>query len=94
MAPLATRIGSWFERADKKKPLESLDAQETTLAREFLERVKSLASGQAISGIVRPWTRNVVEIHPSSMVVLPEEEEGVLNVLGVPTESRTLVSRV
>ena len=59
------------------KTLESLDAQETTFAEEFLERVKSL--GQAISGILRPW--NVVEIHPSSMIVLPEEEEGVLNVL-------------
>jgi hypothetical protein len=41
-APLATRVGSWFEGADKKKTLESLDAQETTFAREFLERVKSL----------------------------------------------------
>ena len=59
------------------KPLESLDAQEMTFAEEFLERVKSL--GQAISRILRPG--NVVEIHPSSMVVLPEEEEGVLNVL-------------
>lgn len=57
------------------KTLESLDAQETTFAEEFLERVKSL--GQAISWILRPW--NVVEIHPSSMIVLPEEKEGVLN---------------
>ena len=57
------------------KTLESLDAQETTFAEEFVERVKSL--GQAISGILRPW--NVVEIHPSSMVILPEENEGVLN---------------
>ncbi len=76
-APLATRIGIWFEGADKKKTLESLDAPETTLAREFPKRVKSL--GQGISRIVRPW--NVVEIHPASMVVLPEEEEGALNVL-------------
>jgi len=59
------------------KTLESLDTQETTFAQEFVERVKSL--GQAISRILRPW--NVVEIHPSSMIVLPEEEEGVLNVL-------------
>ena len=59
------------------KPLESLDAQETTFAEEFLERVKSL--GQAISWILRPW--NVVEIHPSSMIMLPEKEESVLYVL-------------
>ena len=59
------------------KTLESLDAQETTFAEEFLERVKSL--GQAISGILRPW--NVMEIHPSSMVILPEKEESILNVL-------------
>ena len=59
------------------KPLESLDAQETTFAEEFLERVESL--GQAISGILRPW--NVVEIHPSSMIILPEKEESVLYVL-------------
>ena len=57
------------------KTLESLDAQEKTFAQEFLKRIESL--GEAISGIVRPW--NVVEIHPSSMVVLPEEKEGVLN---------------
>ena len=44
------------------KTLESLDAQETTFAEEFVERVKSL--GQAISWILRPW--NVVEIHPST----------------------------
>jgi len=59
------------------KTLESLDAQETTFAEEFLERVESL--GQAISGILRPW--NVVEIHPSSMIILPEKEESVLDVL-------------
>ncbi len=59
------------------KPLESLDAQETTFAEEFLERVESL--GQAISGILRPW--NVVEIHPSSMIILPEKEESILYVL-------------
>ena len=59
------------------KTLESLDAQEMTFAEEFLERVKSL--GQAISWILRPG--NVVEIHPSSMVVLPEKEESVLYVL-------------
>ena len=59
------------------KTLESLDAQETTFAEEFLERVKSL--GQAISGILRPW--NVVEIHPSSMIILPEKEESILYVL-------------
>ena len=57
------------------KTLESLDAQEKTFAQEFLKRIESL--GEAISGIVRPW--NVVEIHPSSMIVLPEEKEGVLN---------------
>ena len=57
------------------KTLESLDAQEKTLAQEFLKRIESLS--EAISGIVRPW--NVVEIHPPSMVVLPEEKEGVLN---------------
>ena len=59
------------------KTLESLDAQEMTFAEEFLERVKSL--GQAISWILRPW--NVVEIHPSSMIILPEKEESVLYVL-------------
>ena len=59
------------------KTLESLDAQETTFAEEFLERVESL--GQAISGILRPW--NVVEIHPSSMIILPEKEESILYVL-------------
>ena len=59
------------------KTLESLDAQEKTFAQEFLKRIESL--GEAISGIVRPW--NVVEIHPSSMVVLPEKEESVLYVL-------------
>ena len=58
------------------KTLESLDAQETTFAEEFLERVESL--GQAISGILRPW--NVVEIHPSSMIILPEKEESILYV--------------
>ena len=58
------------------KTLESLDAQEKTFAQEFLKRIKSF--GEAISGIARP--RNVVEIHPSSMIVLPEEKEGVLNV--------------
>ena len=58
------------------KALESLDAQEKTFAQEFLKRIESL--GEAISGIVRPW--NVVEIHPSSMIVLPEEKEGALNV--------------
>ena len=57
------------------KTLESLDAQEKTFAQEFLKRIESL--GDAISGSVRPW--NVVEIHPSSMIVLPEEKEGVLN---------------
>ena len=57
------------------KTLESLDAQEKTFAQEFLKRIESL--GEAISGIVRHW--NVVEIHPSSMIVLPEEKEGVLN---------------
>ena len=59
------------------KTLESLDAQEMTFAEEFLERVESL--GQAISGILRPW--NVVEIHPSSMIILPEKEESILYVL-------------
>ena len=59
------------------KTLESLDAQEMTFAEEFLERVKSL--GQAISWILRPW--NVVEIHPSSMVILPEKKESILYVL-------------
>ena len=59
------------------KTLESLDAQEMTFAEEFLERVKSL--GQAISWILRPW--NVVEIHPSSMIILPEKEESILYVL-------------
>ena len=59
------------------KILESLDAQEKTFAQEFLERIESL--GEAISGIVR--ARNVVEIHPSGVVVLPEEKKGVLNVL-------------
>ena len=59
------------------KTLGSLDAQETTFAEEFVERVKSL--GQAISWILRPW--NVVEIHPSSMVILPEKEESILYVL-------------
>ncbi len=39
--------------------------------------------GQGVGRIVQP--RNVVEIHPSSMVVLPEEEEGVLNVLELVT---------
>jgi hypothetical protein len=34
------------------KPPESPDAQKTTFAQEFLERVESL--GYAISGIVRP----------------------------------------
>ena len=57
------------------KTLESLDAQEKTFAQEFLKRIKSF--GEAISGIARP--RNVVEIHPSSMIVLPEEKEGALN---------------
>jgi hypothetical protein len=59
------------------KTLESLDAQETTFAEEFLERVESL--GQAISGILRRW--NVVELHPSSMIILPEKEESILYVL-------------
>ena len=58
------------------KTLGSLDAQETTFAEEFVKRVESL--GQAISGILRPW--NVVEVHPSSMIVLPEKEESVLYV--------------
>ena len=52
------------------KTLESLDAQEKTFAQEFLKRIESLC--EAISGIVR--SRNVVEIHPSSMIVLPEEK--------------------
>ena len=58
------------------KTLESLDAQEKTFAQEFLKRIESLC--EAISGIAR--SRNVMEIHPSSMIVLPEEKEGVLNV--------------
>ncbi len=50
----------------------------------FLERVKSI--GQAISWILRP--SNVVEIHPSSMIMLPEKEEStsVLYVLELVTQ--------
>ena len=74
------------------KTLESLDAQEKTLAQEFLKRIESL--GEAISGIVRPW--NVVEIHPSSMIILPEKEESVLYVLELviqPADRKLCISK-
>ena len=53
--------------SDKKKARESLDAQETTLAQEFIERVKShgyLGHQPGCDSELRPWTRSVVEIHP------------------------------
>ena len=63
------RLGESEYDSDKKKARESLDAQETTLAQEFIERVKShgyLGHQPGCDSELRPWpgTRSVVEIHP------------------------------
>jgi hypothetical protein len=89
------RLGESEYDSDKKnlKARESLDAQETTLAQEFIERVKCHGylghqpDCEALPCVTLAPVRNVVagkstHWHGSSAAaILPEKAEGVLNVL-------------